>query len=117
MDWRLLPILGALYSVALIDRTNMSNAAIAGMAKDLVLIEDRYSIALLIFFVPYFIFELPSNILLRKVGAAKWLGSIVVAWGAIMTGMGWLTDWKQLVVCRALLGLFEAGKETHALCI
>ncbi|TGZ81514.1 MFS general substrate transporter [Ascodesmis nigricans] len=110
VDWKLLPILGALYSVALIDRTNMSNAAIAGMMLDLELyIGDRYSIALLMFFVPYFIFELPSNILLRKVGAAKWLGTIVVAWGAVMLGMGWVKTWTQLVACRTVLGFFEAG--------
>ncbi|KAI5788283.1 major facilitator superfamily domain-containing protein [Geopyxis carbonaria] len=110
VDLRLLPILGALYSVALIDRTNMSNAAIAGMTVDLELyVGDRYSIALLIFFIPYFIFELPSNIVLRKVGAAVWLSGIVLAWGSVMIGMGFVKDWKLLVVCRAILGFFEAG--------
>lgn len=96
--------------MALIDRTNMSNAAIAGMTEDLKLhVGDRYSISLLIFFVPYFLFELPSNILLRKVGAAKWLGSIVTMWGAVMIGMGFTNTWVQLTACRAILGLFEAG--------
>jgi hypothetical protein len=53
VDWRLLPILGALYSVALIDRTNMSNAKVAGMDKELALdLENRYNIALLVFFIP-----------------------------------------------------------------
>lgn len=109
VDRHLLPILGALYSVALIDRTNMSNAAIAGMARDLVLIKNRYSIALMVFFIPYFIFELPSNLVLRKVGAAKWLGSIALAWGAVMIGMGFVKDWRWLTVCRTILGVFEAG--------
>lgn len=89
----------------------MSNAAVAGMTTDLKLyIGDRYSISLLIFFVPYFIFELPSNIVLRKLGAAKWLGTIVTAWGAVMIGMGFTTNWTQLVACRAILGFFEAGR-------
>jgi len=110
VDWRLLPILGALYSVALIDRTNMSNASIAGMATDLKLtVGDRYSIALLMFFIPYFLFELPSNIVLRKVGAANWLALITVCWGSVMVGMGFLKDWKMLVLCRTILGFFEAG--------
>ncbi|CCX04326.1 major facilitator superfamily domain-containing protein [Pyronema domesticum] len=110
VDWRLLPILGALYSVALIDRTNMSNAAVAGMDVELHLKgTNRYSIALLIFFIPYFIFELPSNLLLRRIGAAKLLGTLAVCWGAVMIGMGFLKDWRLLVVCRAILGFFEAG--------
>ncbi|KAF8537938.1 major facilitator superfamily domain-containing protein [Trichophaea hybrida] len=110
VDWRLLPMLGALYSVALIDRINMSNAAVAGMDKDLELVgTNRYSIALLIFFIPYFIFELPSNILLRKVGAAALLSTLAVSWGVVMIGMGFLKDWRLLVLCRAILGFFEAG--------
>ncbi|KAI5851530.1 major facilitator superfamily domain-containing protein [Morchella snyderi] len=110
IDIRLLPILGILYSVSLIDRTNMSNAAVAGMRDELKLkIGDRYSIALLIFFIPYLLFELPSNIVLRRVGAAKWLGTIVMLWGGVMIGMGFVKDWRVLVVCRAILGLFEAG--------
>ncbi|RPA99625.1 MFS general substrate transporter [Choiromyces venosus 120613-1] len=110
VDLRLLPILGALYSVALIDRANMANAAIAGMMVDLKLfIGDRYSIALLMFFIPYFLFELPSNIVLRRVGSAVWLASIGLAWGAVMIGMGFLKDWRILVFCRVLLGFFEAG--------
>lgn len=89
----------------------MSNAAIAGMTKDLRLdIGVRYSLSLLIFFVPYFIFELPSNIVLRQLGAAKWLGTIVTAWGVVMIGMGFTKNWTHLVACRAILGLFEAGK-------
>ncbi|KAL7276237.1 hypothetical protein RUND412_000773 [Rhizina undulata] len=110
VDWRLLPIMGALYSVALIDRGNISNAAIAGMLVDLELsVGSRYSIALLMFFIPYFIFELPSNIILRRVGAAVWLGTIALFWGGVMIGMGFLHDWRLLVVCRTILGFCEAG--------
>lgn len=53
----------------------------------------------------------PSNILLRKVGARYWLASIVLAFGAIMTGMAYVTSWEQLAVCRVLLGVAEAGCE------
>lgn len=110
VDWRLLPILGSLYSVALIDRTNMSNAAVAGMTIDLKLyVGERYSIALLMFFIPYFLFELPSNIILRKVGAANWLSLIVVLWGAVMIAMGFVKNWQQLTALRTILGFFEAG--------
>lgn len=80
------------------------------MLQDLELyVDKRYSIALLMFFIPYFIFELPSNIVLRKVGAANWLSLIVVLWGAIMISMGFVTNWGQLTALRTVLGFFEAG--------
>ncbi|KAL7276236.1 hypothetical protein RUND412_000772 [Rhizina undulata] len=111
IDWKLLPILGALYSVALIDRTNMADAAVAGMIADLKLsVGSRYSIILFVFFIPYILFELPSNIILRQVGAAAWLATIGLFWGAVMIGMGFVRDWRWLAVCRIILGFCEAGK-------
>ncbi|KAF4569448.1 hypothetical protein EYR40_008424 [Pleurotus pulmonarius] len=110
IDVNLLPILAILYSISLIDRVNISNAYVAGMAQDLQLqIGARYSIATLIFFVPYILFELPSNILVRKAGAARWIGSITSLWGIVMIGMAFVTTWWELVICRSLLGILEAG--------
>ncbi|KAM5454840.1 hypothetical protein MaudCBS49596_002137 [Microsporum audouinii] len=110
VDWRLLPIIGALYAISLIDRTNISSARIAGLNEELQLyIGSRYSVVLLVFFVPYFIFELPSNLLLRKVGSATWLAGISFAWGTLMLGSGFVHNYASLVVLRLLLGLFEAG--------
>lgn len=84
VDWRLLPILGALYSIALIDRVNISAARIAGMDVDLGLhIGDRYTVALVVFFPPYFLLELPSNLVLRRVGTANWLALIAFSWGKL----------------------------------
>lgn len=87
----------------------MSNALIAGMGVELQFIDNRYSIALLVFFIPYCFFELPSNIILRKVGTAKWLGSITVSWGLVMMGMGFAKHWWEIAILRILLGTFEAG--------
>ncbi|GAA5988721.1 hypothetical protein JCM5350_001992 [Sporobolomyces pararoseus] len=110
VDIRLLIILSAIYAVSLIDRTNISVARVAGMAKALELtVGERYSIITLIFFVPYIIFELPSNLLIRKVGPRVLLSSITILWGAVMLGMGFVTDWTQLLACRFLLGLLESG--------
>ncbi|KAN0065599.1 hypothetical protein ACQY0O_000722 [Thecaphora frezii] len=110
IDKRLLPILGALYAISLIDRTNLSVARIAGAEKDLHLgVGQNYTIATLIFFVPYIIFEMPSNLLLRKIGPARQLSAIVLLWGAVMVGQGFVQDWKQLSVTRFLTGLLEAG--------
>ncbi|KAH7106432.1 MFS general substrate transporter [Auriculariales sp. MPI-PUGE-AT-0066] len=110
VDIRLLPILGALYAFSLIDRTNISLARVLGMGADLKLnVGDRYSIATVVFFIPYIILELPSNVALRRVGCAVWLGSIAVVWGATMLGMGFVHDWHALAGCRAVLGALEAG--------
>ncbi|KAJ7200964.1 major facilitator superfamily domain-containing protein [Mycena rebaudengoi] len=109
VDLRLLVILGAVYAISLIDRTNISVARVAGMAKDLKLtVGERYSIIALIFFIPYIIFELPSNILLRQIGTRNHLTTITVLWGAVV-GMGFVQTWQQLAVCRVLLGLLESG--------
>ncbi|GAA5872766.1 hypothetical protein JCM8547_006336 [Rhodosporidiobolus lusitaniae] len=110
VDWRLIPILSAIYAISLIDRTNISVARVAGMGVDLKLtVGERYSIITCLFFVPYIIFEMPANLLIRKVGTRNQLSSITIAWGAVMLGMGWLKTWEQLAVCRVLLGFFEAG--------
>jgi MFS family permease len=62
-----------------------------------------------VFFLPYILFELPSNLVLKRLGARNWLSFIVIAWGAVMTGMAFVTDWRQLVACRVLLGTLESG--------
>lgn len=109
-DWRVFPMLCFVFGLSLLDRTNISSAHIAGLAKDLRLdIGARYNIALLIFFVGYAIFELPSNAIIRRLGARYWLGFLITAWGACVLGMGFVNDWRMLTLCRALLGIFEAG--------
>ncbi|KAF2750122.1 MFS general substrate transporter [Sporormia fimetaria CBS 119925] len=109
-DRRVFPMLCIVMGLSLLDRTNISSAYIAGLAVDLRLdIGARYSIALLIFFLPYALFELPSQVVLKKVGARFWLGFLITAWGACVLGMGFIHDWKSLTVLRAFLGLFEGG--------
>ncbi|KAF8070584.1 major facilitator superfamily domain-containing protein [Lyophyllum atratum] len=110
IDFRMLPLLGLLYAVALIDRTNLGIARIAGMEKDLGLkIGARYSIASCLYFVPYILLQLPSNIVLRVLGARTWLTICVVGWGVSQLGMGFVPKWGYLVLCRIFLGVFEAG--------
>ncbi|GAA5940725.1 hypothetical protein JCM3775_004880 [Rhodotorula graminis] len=110
IDWRLIPMLSAVYAISLIDRTNISIARTVGMGKDLKLtVGERYSLITCIFFVPYIIFELPANLLIRKIGPRNQLATITIAWGAVMLGMAFITNWEQLAVCRTLLGFFEAG--------
>lgn len=110
VDWRLLPCLALTYSFALIDRINLPNARIAGMDEDLELsVGDRYSLITMIFFVPYVVFQFPSNIVLRKIGAMWWLPSIVMAWGVVMIGMGFAKSWTDVLAMRVLLGICEVS--------
>ena len=62
---------------------------------------------MLIFFVPFVIFEFPSTILVRRLGPRFYLGAISLAWGAVMIGFGFVHDWTTLVGLRIILGVFE----------
>ena len=74
------------FGLSLLDRTNISAAYIAGLAEDLRLdIGARYSIALLVFFPGYCLFELPSNMVIRRLGARWWLSFLIVSWGYVLT--------------------------------
>ncbi|KAL4727978.1 hypothetical protein ACLX1H_004684 [Fusarium chlamydosporum] len=109
IDLRLLPIMAILYLLAHIDRGNIGNAKIEGMDKDLGLVGNQYNIASTIFFVPYIIFEVPSNIILKQVRASVWLSFLVLGWGITMTCMGVVKNFQGLLACRVILGVFEAG--------
>jgi len=110
VDLRLLPILGALYTIALVDRSNISVARISGLDDDVGLAQsNRASIALLVFFIGYMLFELPSNMIIHRVGAANWIAFIVFSWGLVTIGVGFLNNWVALAVLRSVLGAFEAG--------
>lgn len=59
----------------------------------------------------YAIFEIPSNLIIRRVGARWWLSFLIIAWGACVLGMGFVHTWQLMTVLRALLGIFEAGRQ------
>ncbi|GAB7366182.1 hypothetical protein MBLNU230_g7742t1 [Neophaeotheca triangularis] len=113
VDLRLIPICGAMYCVSLLDRTNLSNACIAGLCDELVLEDvngvDRYSIVTLVFFITYTLMQPPATVLCRKIGPRVFLSTITLAWGVVMIGMGFLNNWTSLLALRLILGIFEAG--------
>ncbi len=109
VDWRLIPILSALYAISLIDRTNLGLAAVAGMNAQLRLTSLQYSQAALAFFPTYIVFEIPSNIGIRKFGAAFWLSTAALLWGVVQIGMGFVKNAEGLIATRAVLGIFEAA--------
>ena len=68
-----------------------------------------YNLALFVFFIPYILFEVPSNIIIRRVKPSTWLAAIVTLWGIATIGQGLIRNLQGLVAMRFLLGLFEAG--------
>ncbi|KAK2466573.1 hypothetical protein APHAL10511_001435 [Amanita phalloides] len=109
IDIRLMPILSLMYLLSFMDRGNIGNAKIEGLSTQLDLIGNRYNIALTMYFIPYCIFECPANLVLKKFRPSKWLPGITMAWGIIMTLMGLVKTYPQLVGVRVALGVAEAG--------
>jgi MFS family permease len=80
------------------------------MDEDLYLdIGARASIATSTFFIGYILFNIPSNVVIRVIGAARFLGIITIAWGIATIGIGLVTTWVAVAVLRSFLGVFEAG--------
>ncbi|KAI0834763.1 major facilitator superfamily MFS-1 [Hypoxylon sp. FL0890] len=109
IDRRLVVLVGSLYCISLMDRTNLSAGAVAGMLTDLNLYGDRYSVVTLVFFVTYIIFQPPSTVVIRKVGPRIFLSTITLCWGAVMIGFGFSPSFQVLLGLRLILGAFEAG--------
>ncbi|KAK1075961.1 hypothetical protein LTR33_009367 [Friedmanniomyces endolithicus] len=83
LDLRVVPALWFLYMLAFLDRTNIGNAKIQGLTKDLKMTGNDYNIALMIFFPSYIVFEVPSNILIKRLAPSTWLSLIMFLWGVI----------------------------------
>lgn len=81
IDFRLLPILCILYLFAFLDRINIGNAHLFGMDKDLKMKGHDFNIALSVFFIPYILLEVPSNLILKKIRPSVWLSSVMFGWG------------------------------------
>jgi ACS family tartrate transporter-like MFS transporter len=105
---RLLPFLFAIYVVAFIDRTNISIAALT-MNRELAIASHQFGLLSGIFFVGYFLFEIPSNYLLHRIGARVWIARILLSWGVVATLTGFVQNVQQLYFMRFLLGVTEAG--------
>jgi D-galactonate transporter len=106
--WRLTPLLMLSYVVAYLDRVNVGFAKL-GMSADLGLSDAVYGFGAGIFFIGYFIFEVPSNVILHRVGARVWIARIMVTWGIVSMLTMFVTTPTMFYVMRFLLGLAEAG--------
>ena len=107
--WRLMPFLGLLYFVANADRAALAYAAPGGMNQDLGLTAAAFGMLSGIFFIGYVLFEVPSNVLLLKFGAKRWLARIIITWGIVQGLSAWAPNETVIAICRVLLGICEAG--------
>ena len=106
--WRLIPFMTLLYFVAFLDRVNIGFAALT-MNADLGLSPRMFGFASGIFFIGYVLFEVPSNIIMERVGARLWIARIMVSWGLLSAGTAFVSSPMGLYVLRFLLGVAEAG--------
>ena len=106
--WRLLPFLMTCYFVSFVDRVNVGFAALQ-MVKALHMSPKVFGFGGGIFFVSYFLFEVPSNLLLEKVGARLWIARIMITWGFLAAGTAFVVGPSSFYTMRLLLGAAEAG--------
>src|SRR5262245_3057444 len=105
---RLIPYLFLLYVVNILDRANIGIAKLQ-MLDDLEMSEKAYGLGAGIFYVGYLLFEVPSNLILARMGARAWIARILVSWGIISSCMMFVTGPWSFYILRVLLGVAEAG--------
>lgn len=110
IDLRLTPMLATLYLMSHLDRSNIGNTRIEGIEADLGMDGVQWNIILSLFFIPYILLEVPSNMLLKRFARPSiYMGILVTCWGVIMTLHGVVQNFGGLLAVRILLGIFEAG--------
>lgn len=114
LDWNIVPFLSLLYLLSFLDRTNIGNAKLFGLQKSLHMPTTgpkaiQYNAALAIFFPFYVAAEIPSNMMMKRLRPSLWLTIIMLAWSICTICMGFVTNYKGLLVVRAALGVAEGG--------
>ncbi|KAJ7626338.1 MFS general substrate transporter [Mycena polygramma] len=109
VDLRLIPLVTILYLCCFLDRSNLGNARIAGMAEDLKLSGMRYQLAAAAFFITYSLLAIPCNIVMKLVRPSIWIPSITLTWGIVMVSMAFVRTWQDLIIVRFFLGVAESG--------
>ena len=105
---RILPFIFACYVISYLDRTNVGFAALT-MNKDIGLTAEQFGFGAGLFFIGYFLFEIPSNLIMQKVGARIWIARIMITWGILSMATAFVVGPKRFAAARFLLGLAEAG--------
>jgi ACS family tartrate transporter-like MFS transporter len=108
ITWKIIPFVFILYVISYLDRANIGYAALQ-MNKELALSSEAFGFVSGIFFIGYFMFEVPSNLMLNRFGARVWIARILLTWGVISVACGFVQNATQLYILRFLLGVAEAG--------
>nr|WP_210294332.1 MULTISPECIES: MFS transporter [unclassified Rhizobium] len=108
ITWRIVPFIMVLYLIAFIDRVNIGFASLT-MNQDLGFTSTVFGVGAGIFFLGYFLFEVPSNLILNKVGARIWIARVMITWGLVSGAMALVQGTTSFYVLRFLLGVAEAG--------
>src|SRR5215471_3715220 len=106
--WRLIPFLFACYVLAYVDRVNVGFAKLQ-MQTDLGMSDTVYGAGAGLFFIGYFLLEVPANMMLRRLGARRWLGPIMIAWGLVSASTIFVKGATSFYALRFLLGVVECG--------
>ena len=106
--WRLMPFLGLLYIIAFLDRVNVGYAALS-MNKDLGFSNAIYGLGAGIFFIGYFVMEIPGNLIMARVGARMWIARILITWGIVSGLTAFVTTPMEFYLVRFFLGMAEAS--------
>ncbi|CAF9912076.1 MAG: hypothetical protein GOMPHAMPRED_007546 [Gomphillus americanus] len=109
LDMHLLPWLFGIWFFAFIDRSNIGNAKISGLTTDLSLDGVKFNVVLSVFYILYILVDIPSNLIVKRIGAGHYIPMLMTGWGIVTTFMGLTKSYAGLIVCRILLGLFEGG--------
>src|SRR6266851_3306032 len=108
VSWRLLPFLMLAYLIAYIDRVNLGFAALQ-MNKAIGLSPSVFGLGGGIFFIGYFLFEVPSNLAMERFGASRWIARIMISWGLVSAATAFVVGPYSFLGMRILLGIAEAG--------
>ncbi|KAJ7111201.1 major facilitator superfamily domain-containing protein [Mycena crocata] len=109
LDLRIVPLITLLYLCNFIDRTNIGNAKVAGLEKDSKLVGYQYNIGLSVFYIVYALTEVPSNLLLKRIGATVWIPTLVLAFGGVCVATAFIKNFGGFMAVRMCLGLAEGG--------
>jgi MFS family permease len=109
IDLRVLPYMAMIIFLSFLDRVSVSNAVLYGLQQDLKLVGNQYNTILVIFFVPYIAFEIPSNYFLKKFSPHVWLSACMFGFGLFTIIQGFTHNFGGMVAARFFVGFFEAG--------
>ena len=109
LDLHLIPGMTLLYLLNYLDRVNIGQAKLNGITSTLNLSGAQYSTCLSVVYVTYVAFEVPSNLILKRLRPSRWIPLIMITWGVVTTLTGLVNSYGGLLACRLLLGAPEAG--------